>query len=425
MIVILAIYSYLTLSNPSFVNFNHDEIHAWNIAANFGFIDIIRLMRSEGHTFIWFMLMKPFCGGSIFAIKWLNWTFTFSAVLLMWNFAPFKIQEKILITFTCPFLLIYPVVARCYGVGILLLFAAAAMYKRRLEHPLWFSILILLAANTSLMAAIPSLVLGFLFGLELIKKRMFSGASILLIIPLSLYIQWHNPIIPAYSDQYLFLPRALDFLFGNFRYNWCDNLAKVVYPLVIIVASFMFFRGKALIFWLLSSFTLLFVFAFAYCGFDYHFYFFYVYLILAYWINSSLRFKNFFMAIFCTLSMLYCFKTVDTGWHFKTYYKETAACITESLNSGSTIYTTLYDHNVLLPYLDKVTLKDFSNNSLLSFENFQSIYTKHPEPDFQKLYDIAPPDSYLLIKSVKVSGLDFSDKTRFKECGSDILYRIK
>ena len=95
MIVVLAIYIYLTLSNPSFMNFNHDEIHAWNIAANFGFIDIIRLMRSEGHTFIWFMLMKPFCGGSIFAIKWLNWTFTFSAVLLMWNFAPFKIQEKI------------------------------------------------------------------------------------------------------------------------------------------------------------------------------------------------------------------------------------------------------------------------------------------------------------------------------------------
>ena len=42
MIVILAIYSYLTLSNPSFVNFNHDEIHAWNIAANFGFIDILK-----------------------------------------------------------------------------------------------------------------------------------------------------------------------------------------------------------------------------------------------------------------------------------------------------------------------------------------------------------------------------------------------
>ena len=427
MIAVLAIYICLTLSSPSFVNFNHDEVHAWNIASNFGFFDIVRLMRSEGHTFVWFMLMKPFTGFSIFAIKWLNWAFTFSAVLLLWLFSPFKLPEKILITFSCPFLLIYPVVARCYGIGLLLLFAIAVLYKRRFEHPVWYAILIFFAANTSLMAAIPALVLGLFFGIELIIKKRFLPALILLLAPLSLYIQWHNPIIPAYSDEYLFLPRVLDFLFGNFKYSWCASWAKVVYPLMFI-ASLLFFRGKALGLWLLSSASLLAVFAFAYCGFDYHFYFFYVYLILACWINQDNKYSEFFIAVFCTLSMLYCFKTVDNVWHFKTYYRENAECIMSAVEKGATIYTTLYEHNVVVPYLDKAILKDFSGSPLLSFKNFQTIYSgKSQELDLEALYKIALDKSYLLIKSSQADGLklDFTDKNRYKECGDDILYRLK
>ena len=427
MIAVLAIYICLTLSSSSFVNFNHDEVHAWNIASNFGFFDVVRLMRSEGHTFVWFMLMKPFTGFSIFAIKWLNWVFTFSAVILLWLFSQFKIPEKILITFSCPFLLIYPVVARCYGIGLLLLFAIAVLYKRRFEHPVWFGVLIFFAANTSLMAAIPALVLGLFFGIELIIKKKFLPVLILFLAPLSLYIQWHNPIIPAYSDEYLFLPRVIDFLFGNFKYSWCASWAKVVYPLMFI-ASLLFFRGKALGFWLLSSASLLAVFAFAYCGFDYHFYFFYVYLILACWINQDNKYSEFFIAVFCTLSLLYCFKTVDNVWHFKTYYRENAQCIMSAVEKGATIYTTLYDHNVLVPYLGKEPLKDFSGSPLLSFENFRTIYTdKRQELDLEALYKIAPDKSYLLIKSSQADGLtpDFTDKNRYKECGDDILYRFK
>ena len=430
MIVILAIYIYLTLSNPFFKNFNHDEIHAWNIASNFNFIDIIRLMRSEGHTFIWFMLMKPFGGGSIFAIKWLNWTFTFSAVLLMWNLAPFRIQEKILITFTAPFLLIYPVIARCYGIGLLLLFIMVILYKYRHRHPVWFSITVFLAANTSIMAAIPALTLGLIFGCELIKNRKdFISMLILILTPLSLYVQWHNPIIPFYSTEYVFSKRATEFFFGFFRIKWGSYFAYIIYPAVII-SSIMFFKQnkKFLFFLFFSWFGLFSLLAFVYCGFDYHFYFFYIYLILAYWMNgNSVKYKKVFSVFFILLSMLYCFKRVGNEWLSKTYYTVTAKCIASIVERDTVIYTTLFDHNILLPYLDGIILKDYDGKPLVSFENFSKIYASRIPLDYNKLYNIAQPESYLLINAKKAqdAGLDFSDKTRYRECGADILYRIK
>lgn len=427
MVVVMTIYACLTISSQSFVNFNHDEVHAWNIASNFGFVDIVRLMRSEGHTFLWYLLIKPFTGCSMYAMKWINWVFTFSALIALWKFSPFRTPEKLLITFSCPFLLIYPVVSRCYGIGLLLLFAIAALYKRRFEYPVLFCILIFCTVNTSLMAAIPALVLGLLFGVELIKDKKIIPALILILAPLSLYIQWHNPIVPYYSEEYEFLPRVLDFLFGNFQFTWCSDWAKVVYPIVIL-SSLLFLRGKALVLWLISSLALISIFAFVYCGFDYHFYFLYVYLIMAFWINSeNNKFEKFFVAAFCALSMLYCFKTVDSVWHFKTYFKENAECVMSGLPKGSKIYTSLHDHNTLIPYMDKNLLKDYDGSSLLSFENFQNIYTTHPEPVLEDLYKIAEPNSYLLIRvyNVKGLGLDYSDKTRFRECQTDILYKLK
>lgn len=429
---VLAIYVAATFSNPYFFNFNHDEIHAWNIASNFGFFDIIRLMRSEGHTFIWFMLIKPFTSFSIYSIKFLNWMFTFLAVTLLWIFAPFKPVEKFLITFSCPFLLIYPIVARCYGIGILLLFMVAILHKKRFERPILFSILIFLAANTSLMAAIPASVLGLIYSLEMIKhKQKVIPLLILLLVPISLYIQWHNPIIPSYTVQYDFKSRVIDFLFGRFLYNWCEIIAIAIYPLILVL-SFLFFRmnTKILLFWLLSSSVLLSVFVFVYCGFDYHFYFFYIYLILAYWLMpdmDNLKCRKFFVIAFCALSFLFCMKTVSNEWHFKTYYKENASCIMDGIVKGSTIYTNLYEYNILLPYMDRSMLKDYDGNSLVSFENFQKIYLEHKSLDLNKLYRIAPKNSYVLLKanSVKGKNLDFSKKTNYRECGADILYKIK
>lgn len=38
----------------------YDEALAWNIAQQLNLLEIIHLMRVEGHTFIWYLLLMPF-----------------------------------------------------------------------------------------------------------------------------------------------------------------------------------------------------------------------------------------------------------------------------------------------------------------------------------------------------------------------------
>ncbi len=431
MIVALTIYVCLTLSNPFIRNFNHDEIHAWNIASSFGFIDIVRLMRSEGHTFIWFMLIKPFTSFSIYSIKVLNWMFTFLAVILLWIFAPFKPVEKFLITFSCPFLLIYPVIARCYGIGILLLFLVVILYKRRFDKPILFSILIFLAANTSLMAAIPASILGFIYSIEILKqkqKQKILPLLILILVPISLYIQWHNPIIPFYSENYVFSDRVKSFFLEGYLFDWCSKLAYIIYPGIFLSSILYFSKNKRILLFLLSSWLVLIgIFFTVYCGFDYHFYFLYIYLILAYWVGyeNNNSYKKIFITFFILLSSLFCFKKVSNVWLFNTYYRDTAACILSNVSPNSYIYANLFEVNILLPYLYNLNLKDFEDNSLVSFDNYRNIYSKRILPDYDKIFKSAPYNSYLLIKPAQAAGLDFKDKNRFCECNDFILYKIK
>ncbi len=105
--------------------FNHspwyDEAHAWTIAQELNLIEIIRLMRIEGHTFIWYLLLMPFAKTNFmypYSMLLLNWLFCFIAILILWLKSPFNNWIKFLISFSFPFLALYPVVARCYAIGI-------------------------------------------------------------------------------------------------------------------------------------------------------------------------------------------------------------------------------------------------------------------------------------------------------------------
>lgn len=432
--IIFLFYIVLTLSHPFFYKFSHDEIHAWVIAQNFGFIDIIRLMRSEGHTFLWYMILKPLTYFySMYSMKVLNWLFAFSSMLVMWRYAPFPILIKTTITFTTPFLCVYPLLARCYSIGILLLFLIATLYKNRLKRPVLFSLLIFFAANTSLMAAIPALTLGAIFAYDVIKTN--SGKIPLFVLFLtvaSLVIQWHNPIMPLYSSNIQFLEIAETFCLKRYNFNFAANLALVIYPFIVI-SAFLFLKNKprTLIFLLCSWLELLFIFMFVYNGYDYHYYFFYIYLILAYWMGAdSNSHKKFFVIMFVLLSLLYCSKQEKKEWNewiYKPNSSDVAACIYETVGSDSNLYASLFYHDMLIPYLNGINLKDYRGNDLVSFNNFRNIYREHPKLNFDKLYKNAPENSYLLVqlRILNVLNLDYSDKKRYKQCYGEIIYRIK
>ena len=152
----------------------YDEAHAWLIAQELNLIEIIKLMKIEGHTFIWYLCLMPFAKTNFmypYSMLLLNWLFCFIAILILWLKAPFNNLVKFLISFSFPFFAMYPVVARCYSLGIMFLFALAAMEKVKLNHPNWYALLLILCANTSVMAAVGATVFGGMFLYEMIKNK--------------------------------------------------------------------------------------------------------------------------------------------------------------------------------------------------------------------------------------------------------------
>ena len=70
-IILFAIYVIFSLQNPNMYSYCYDEIHAWNIAGNLNFFEIVKLMKVEGHGFVWFILLKPFTYFEEFFLPWI------------------------------------------------------------------------------------------------------------------------------------------------------------------------------------------------------------------------------------------------------------------------------------------------------------------------------------------------------------------
>ena len=132
--MLIYIHSVLILTNRFFYQFSNDELHAWDIASILNPVEIIKLMPAEGHTFIWYYLLKPFTYFGfdfVYCLKYINWVFMLGAIYLVLRYSPFNIFIKTLIIFSYPFLNLYPVYGRPYGLGIFLLLILTVFFNQK------------------------------------------------------------------------------------------------------------------------------------------------------------------------------------------------------------------------------------------------------------------------------------------------------
>ena len=68
-----------------------DETHAYDIAC-LSFGEIFQITRIEGHTFLWYYILKPFCALNLFpySMIFVNWAFCMGALYVLWKKAPFS-----------------------------------------------------------------------------------------------------------------------------------------------------------------------------------------------------------------------------------------------------------------------------------------------------------------------------------------------
>ena len=157
----------IVLSTLAHHEFWRDEVRALSYVMDASSLaDLARFMKDEGHPMLWHLLLYGSYQmvASKVVLPILSILIAGAAVFLFIFYAPFPWWLKALFVLSGLPLYEYSVMARNYGISMLLLFAFAWMYPWRKQSPLVLGIILALLCNTN----IHSLILaGLLMGLWL------------------------------------------------------------------------------------------------------------------------------------------------------------------------------------------------------------------------------------------------------------------
>ncbi len=172
MVIIFIIYMLIILLISYYHEAWEDEAQSWLIARDLDFLDIIKQMRFEGHSFFWHFLLVIFAK---------NMPFEFSKIImiaisgitgiLILKKAPYRNIFKILILFNPVFLYYMPVLLRPYALIPLMLILISIMNERPEKYPVLYGIAIAILANTHIiMLGFAASIYFFFFKQQFLEK---------------------------------------------------------------------------------------------------------------------------------------------------------------------------------------------------------------------------------------------------------------
>lgn len=176
-IIVFVLFAILTF----IVGLHHepwaDEAQAWLIARDCTIPEMIfHVLKYEGHPILWFIILKfliflHFPYKLLFIISWIMTCF--GVLLLLFKS---KLPNIIKYLFPFTFFIFYQsaVIARNHSLLFPFLAIIAILYKKRLEHPYIYSILLILLASTSAYSLVIAFVLLCFFIYDLVSRKTFS-----------------------------------------------------------------------------------------------------------------------------------------------------------------------------------------------------------------------------------------------------------
>ena len=425
----LSIFILFSLHNLSSHILWFDEVNAWNIASYVNFFDLFKVTKHEGHLFIWYAILMPFAKHNLFYphyMMFVNWLFMLISILLMWKYAPFNSLTKSFLTFSLPFK-IYYYFARCYSIGILFLFGAVSLYPRRFEHPLIYSSLIILAANTSVMAIIGAFALGIIFLYELfvarknlnISTKILNGVISIFILGSALVlIQLCNFSVPyyAFNSDWCNYNTLKNFFLGVNTINFKHLPLVICYSFLLIFSCRCFKNSvKSSFFLLITHMFLIIIFAKIYGGNLWHFSFLFIYLIISVWIYFSenkpdTNFQKFYLILFTVFSFLLIDYKVNYKYYndicidFRNYF---IANISEYSKTKIFVYPNHCYVSTMFPYIEKYKLNIYNSqaDNLRSLDFYINQWD-NKDIDFKKISNKLGNDEYGYIFSLNMDNDD-------------------
>lgn len=373
--------------------FNHspwyDEAHAWTIAQELNMIEIFRFMKTEGHTFLWYLFLMPFAKTNFaypYSMLLLNWFFCLLSLIILWWKAPFNNLIKFLITFSFPFLALYSVIARCYAIGILFLFALISMDKEKLQYPNWYALFLVLLANTSLMGIVPATVLGIIFAVEMIKKKQkialpFSIAIFgAVIILLQLFGCVESGLSIYSNNDTLFKALARSIQYNTFYY-WI-----VISGISLISAIIFYVKNKIFPIFLACSLVLLSGIFCVYAGRIWHLFFIYIFFVASCWLmlqKENLCCKNLLNIALVIISVACMFykpvvKDSDLVWRDNKMFLANEILKDENLNNSTILIFRQFD-TTIQPYLveSNINLVNYCSGEKLNHNTMSYVNSKN------------------------------------------------
>lgn len=141
--------------------FWRDEAQAWCLVRDNSFLGVWQHLKAEGHPILWFAVLFPFAhlGMPIETLSVICIVFMEMAAFLLLMYAPFSIWMKLLLMFSSVMLYYNTTICRIYSLVILLLYAIAVCYKKRMEKPWRYMILIALLLQSHIIMAGLAIVL--------------------------------------------------------------------------------------------------------------------------------------------------------------------------------------------------------------------------------------------------------------------------
>jgi hypothetical protein len=151
-----------------------DEVRALSVATRAPtWAAMFASLHQEGHPGLWYVILR-----SAFALTHSNAVLPLIALAIgiaiaytILRYAPFPFWLRLITVFGVFVCYEYTVMARNYGIGVLLLLAAAALFKDRSKRGILIGFLLALMANTSVHAALAAALICFLWCLDAFDRE--------------------------------------------------------------------------------------------------------------------------------------------------------------------------------------------------------------------------------------------------------------
>ena len=396
---IIGLWVTITLVRLAYHQPWYDEAHAYILTQNLSILELVAEMKSEGHLLVWYLLIMPFAKLKLwypYPMQIINWLCAFGTILIIWKKAPFHPITKTIVTFSYPFICCLPVLARCYAVGVLLIFMIASLYYKSLKHPIIYSVLILLCANTSIMALFGAAAFGFVFAYDLIKaalkdeisKKNFRIAFLVLAASAILVLWQIGGTVNSVAEyNHDFIHSFLQVVFGYDYYYAKSKLIVFVFfsiiALTILYTPIILFKKnkKVLFIWIFALTSMIFCFVTKYTGDSWHYIFFWVYAMVCYWmlIDSEKSKTKLMIVSEIVLVLFFSIQLVSRADKFSNVYfsnsKNTYNKLVSNIKPNSRIIITKHRmFESVVPYFENNNIEIYSYKNAQPFVNGSFIY---------------------------------------------------